>query len=96
MNIFKLALLQIDGTRLDVKANTAKATRFCQEAARKGAHLAVFPEMYNIAYPDIIDEPRQYWHEKMVIVRPFILTHQLHFRQMLLKECLLLTMISIK
>ncbi|MDF1760814.1 MAG: carbon-nitrogen hydrolase family protein [Coxiellaceae bacterium] len=63
MSIFKLALLQMDGVRLDVKSNTEKATLFCHEAAKKGAHLAVFPEMYNIAYPDIIDDPRQYWED---------------------------------
>ncbi len=63
MSMFKIALLQMDGVRLDVQKNIPTADSYCRKAAKLGAHLAVFPEMYNIAYPDIISDPRSYWHE---------------------------------
>jgi len=63
MSLFKVALLQMDGVRLDTEKNTATADRYCRDAAKLGAHLAVFPEMYNIAYPDIVSDSRSYWRE---------------------------------
>lgn len=63
MNILKVALLQMKGVALDINKNTAIADHYSREAAKCGAHLAVFPEMFNIAYPDIVADPRQHWHE---------------------------------
>lgn len=63
MSILNVALLQMDGVRLDCEKNTMIADKYCRKAAQLGAHLAVFPEMFNIAYPDIVSDPRSYWHE---------------------------------
>ncbi|EKD23637.1 MAG: hypothetical protein ACD_81C00209G0001 [uncultured bacterium] len=44
-----VALLQMTGGR-DVTANIAKAERFCREAKKQGADIALFPELWNIGY----------------------------------------------
>ncbi len=47
----KIALLQMAGERFNPEANREKADRFCREAKADGADIALFPEMYNVAYP---------------------------------------------
>ena len=53
----------MNGITLDIDKNTAIADRYCRQAAKSGAHFAVFPEMFNIAYPDIVSDPREHWRE---------------------------------
>jgi predicted amidohydrolase len=45
-----VALLQMDAKGNDQSANLEKADRFCRLAARKGAQVALMPEMWNIGY----------------------------------------------
>ncbi len=58
---FTIALLQMTAAGNDQAANLAKGERFCREARRRGADLALFPEMWNIGYtffaPDELDDP---------------------------------------
>lgn len=63
----RLAMLQMDGDRADPAGNADKAERFCREAADKGADIALFPEMYNVAYPvpEVFGDPEHAaWIEK--------------------------------
>ena len=45
-----VALLQMKPALSDQAANLAKADRFCRDAAARGAHIALMPEMWNIGY----------------------------------------------
>lgn len=45
-----IALLQMDAIGTNQIANIKKATRFCKQAAKEGADIAVMPEMWNIGY----------------------------------------------
>lgn len=47
----KIAMLQMSGERFNPDANRDKAERFCREAKADGADIALFPEMFNVAYP---------------------------------------------
>lgn len=46
----KVALLQMLPKGANQAANLEKADQFCREAARLGADIALFPEMFNIGY----------------------------------------------
>jgi predicted amidohydrolase len=46
----RVALLQMSPCGSDQDANCAKGDSFCREAARQGADVALFPEMWNIGY----------------------------------------------
>lgn len=50
MNSFKVALLQMSAFGYDQSANLAKGDEFCHQAGQMGAHIALFPEMWNIGY----------------------------------------------
>ena len=50
MGMFKVALLQLLAAGNDQEANLLKGDDACREAARLGADLALFPEMWNIGY----------------------------------------------
>ena len=50
MPTLNIALLQLAGHGADQAANLAAGERACREAARMGADIALFPEMWNIAY----------------------------------------------
>lgn len=56
-SMLKVALLQMSATPMEVGANQGKATAFCREAARMGAEVALFPEMFShgYAFPDCRD-----------------------------------------
>ena len=47
----RLALVQADPTVGDLAANSARAFAAVQEAAKRGAELIVFPEMFLTGYP---------------------------------------------
>lgn len=48
--VVDVALLQMCGAGLDQSANLRKGERFCRLARARGADIALFPEMWNIAY----------------------------------------------
>jgi predicted amidohydrolase/GNAT superfamily N-acetyltransferase len=50
MGVLSVALLQLLAAGNDQDANLRKGEWACREAARMGADLAVFPEMWNIGY----------------------------------------------
>jgi len=59
----RIALLQLPGNGRDQEANLADGVEACRAAAQLGADIALFPEMWNIAYtPCPEDEPgRTVW-----------------------------------
>lgn len=59
MSKLKIALLQITPCG-GLEANLEKGISACREAARKGADIALFPEMWSCGY-DIYDRPPEVW-----------------------------------
>ena len=59
--ILKVALLQIEAHGNDQDKNLEKGDEFCRLAAKKGADIALFPEMWNIGYykPDMVSSDLQ-------------------------------------
>jgi predicted amidohydrolase len=53
----RIALLQIDGAPFDVEANAERAEAACRRARQMGADIALFPEMYSVAYRFPEDHP---------------------------------------
>ena len=61
-----VALLQISAFGTDQLKNQAKGIQYCRQAARLGADIALFPEMWNIGYTSFDpDRPgaRQAWFD---------------------------------
>jgi predicted amidohydrolase len=50
MGLFRVALLQLLAAGRDQEANVRKGELACREAARLGADVALFPEMWNVGY----------------------------------------------
>jgi predicted amidohydrolase len=50
VSTIKVALLQMTACKNDQNANLAKGEAFCRQASRRGADIALFPEMWNIGY----------------------------------------------
>ncbi len=50
MSILKVALLQMSAFGFNQGSNLAKGDEFCHLASHIGAHIALFPEMWNIGY----------------------------------------------
>ena len=48
MGTFKVALLQMTGCGTDLEASREKGERFCRQARKLGADLALFPEMWSV------------------------------------------------
>ena len=48
--LIKVAMLQMNANGADIEFNTKKGVEFCREAKKKGADIALFPEMWNIGY----------------------------------------------
>jgi predicted amidohydrolase len=58
MAVLKIALLQMVSHGSDQGANFVKGEDFCRQAARMGADVALFPEMWNIGYTAFdLDQP---------------------------------------
>ena len=80
MTEIAVALLQMSANGTDQSSNLAKGVRFCRQAAKLGADIALFPEMWNIGYtsfdhedPDSLQE----W-QNLAIDRDsdFVMIHQ--------------------
>jgi NAD+ synthase len=58
-NILKIALAQLNPVLGDLEGNAAKLLRARQDAARQGADLVVFPELFITGYPpeDLVRKP---------------------------------------
>jgi N-carbamoylputrescine amidase len=52
-----IALLQIAGHGHDIAANQAKGEEFCRRAHAMGADIALFPEMWSVAYTPVNPVP---------------------------------------
>ena len=69
MNKITVALLQVSAAGSDQDENQAKGIHFCHQAARLGADIALFPEMWNIGYtsftPDLPGS-RRAWLEQAI------------------------------
>ncbi len=50
MGMLNVALLQMAACGNDQEANIAKGEEFCRRAAGSGAHVVLFPEMWNVGY----------------------------------------------
>src|SRR5712691_8283708 len=48
MATLKVALLQLVSASRDIEANLRKGDSFCRQAAASEAHIALFPELWNI------------------------------------------------
>jgi predicted amidohydrolase len=48
-----VALLQMTACDNNQQQNLKKGEEFCRDAARQGAHIALFPEMWNVGYTQI-------------------------------------------
>jgi predicted amidohydrolase len=55
--IYRVALLQADSCGPSLERSLKRGTSLCQEAARRGADLALFPEMWSVGYT-IVDDDR--------------------------------------
>lgn len=63
MSILKVALLQMSASGFNQDSNLAKGDEFCHRASQMGAHIALFPEMWNIGYT-FFDPSKPYAREK--------------------------------
>jgi predicted amidohydrolase len=61
----KIAFLQISPTG-SIKGNLEKGISACKEAAKMGADIALFPEMFSIGY-DIYDRPPEVWTKEGIL-----------------------------
>ncbi len=82
MQSLTVALLQMDASANTLEASLAKGEAFCQEASRKGADIALFPELWNTGYtfPDFSNlAQKQAWLKKAIDQNdPYIS----HFREL--------------
>lgn len=76
MTTFTVALLQLSSHGLDQQANLAKGEKYCRHAARKGADVVLFPEMWNIGYTffdPALPGDLEAWRERAVSLdSPFV------------------------
>lgn len=66
MCLLKIALLQISPCKT-LKGNLEKGIRYCKEAKKKGADIALFPEMWSNGY-NIYDRPADEWKAEAIPV----------------------------
>ena len=64
MSLLRVALLQITPAR-DINTNMQKGIEVCREAKKKGADIALFPEMFSCGY-DIYDRPFEGWERDAI------------------------------
>jgi predicted amidohydrolase len=71
-----VALLQLSSFGNDQEANLKKASRYCREAARQGADIALMGEMWNIGYTrfdaSIEGEREKYWARAIAKEGPWV------------------------
>lgn len=71
MSKLRIALLQIASCG-SLEANLEKGKRTCREAAKKGADIALFPEMWSCGY-DIYERPPEVWKRDAISAEsPFV------------------------
>ncbi|MDQ3258484.1 MAG: carbon-nitrogen hydrolase family protein [Acidobacteriota bacterium] len=78
MRPIKVALLQMASCRADIKANQDKGEIFCRRARAGGAHIALFPEMWNIGmtFCDLKDaSARERWQAQAISRDDSFITH---------------------
>jgi predicted amidohydrolase len=79
MAVLRIALLQMAAVENDQQANLEKATDHCRRAASLGAHIALFPEMWNVGYSNGFDENRDnvqdHWRGQAVGADGAYVTH---------------------
>ncbi len=61
--LLNIALLQLETAGLNQDDNLSRGVSACKEAAEKGAHIALFPEMWNVGYSLLPDKP---FHEAAI------------------------------
>jgi N-carbamoylputrescine amidase len=68
MSTFDIALIQADGCGTDTRANLGRGLAACRMAADRGADLALFPELWQIAYTDCPAGPadRRRWGDRAI------------------------------
>ena len=59
MSELRVALLQMTPVGADQAANAEKGERFCRQARRMGADIALFPEMWNTGYAGYADDQEE-------------------------------------
>ncbi len=64
MNKLRVALLQTEPTGT-LEGNLKKGIDYCRQAAKNGADIAIFPEMYSIGY-DIYGRPAEDWTKQAI------------------------------
>ncbi len=71
-----VALLQLSSFGNDQEANLKKASRYCREAAREGADIALMGEMWNIGYTrfdaSIEGERERFWERAAAKEGPWV------------------------
>lgn len=64
VNSLRVALLQLSGNGIDQRANQLDGEAACRKAADMGADIALFPELWNIAYTkSAADEERAVFND---------------------------------
>lgn len=63
--MLNIALLQMLPVEFDIQKNIDIGSAFCRKAAKEGADLAVFPEMFSIGYPTPHNDNNSFeiWHQ---------------------------------
>ncbi|MBD3266923.1 carbon-nitrogen hydrolase family protein [bacterium] len=71
-----VALLQLSSFGYDQEANLKKADRYCREAARQGADIALMGEMWNIGYtrydPQVEGDRERFWERAAAKDGPWV------------------------
>ncbi len=77
MDKFKVAILQLASEGIDQEINKQKGELFCREAKELGAHIALFPEMWNIGYrfPKQFNIPIEEWKSKAIDKKSDFILH---------------------
>lgn len=73
MRPLRVALLQMTGVARDLDANLATGEAFCRQAGELGADIALFPEMWSIAYALPSPDDTEAWEHAATAPRdPFV------------------------
>ena len=61
MQQLRVALLQMNAEDKAIDGNMRIAEKFCKEAAKSGADIAIFPEMFSTGYAQLQGDPFAPW-----------------------------------